>query len=130
MIAARLWLPAACLATTVGCSPDVHCVEIRPEYAGAVPLPTAYAYYATRTDGPGRFGGEELLPRAPDLICTYSEGKDEHWTLQAWIFKDIGCPPDIPRCAPNPGDPQGAVDFVFKNIGTTVVHVTIADPSP
>jgi hypothetical protein len=103
---------------------------MRPEYAGAIALPAPYAYYAERTDGPGRFGGEDYLPGTPSSICTESEGHDESWTLQAWIIRTTGCPSGLARCAPNPGDPQGATEFVFKNIGTTVVHVAISDPPP
>jgi len=119
-----------CLVAAAGCSVGTHCVDIRPEYAGAVALPAPYAYYATRTDGPGRFGGEDYLPGMPSPICTESGGKDESWTLQAWIIRASGCPSDLSRCAPNPGDPQGATDFVFKSTGTTVVHLTIIDPPP
>lgn len=119
-----------CLGAAAGCSGGVHCVDLRPEYSGAVPLPAPYAYYGTRTDGPERFGGEDYLPGSPPAICTDSGGKDESWTVQAWIIITSGCPSGVARCVPNPGDPQGATDFVFKGSGTTVVHLTIVDPLP
>jgi len=118
------------LGAAAACSGGTHCVAIQAEYAGAVALPSPYAYYATRTDGPGRFGGEDFLPATPFSICTESEGKDESWTLEAWIIRTTGCPSGLAHCAPNPGDPQGATDFVFKSTGTTIFHLTISDPSP
>jgi hypothetical protein len=126
----RFGLLAVCLGAAAGCSGGIRCIEIRPQYAGAVALPAAYAYYAARTDGSGRLGGEDFLPGTPLQICTEPAGKDESWTLQAWIIRDSGCPPYVSSCAPNPGDPQGATDFVFKRTGTTVVEVAIRDPSP
>jgi hypothetical protein len=129
MVSRFAWM-AVCFGAVVGCSGGTHCVDIRPEYAGAIQLPAPFAYYGTRTDGPGRFGGDSYLPSPPIVICTESEGKDESWTLIAWIFQAIGCPEQFSHCAPEPGDPQGGTDFIFKSNGTTVVHVTIVDPSP
>ena len=133
MIASRLGLVAVCCAcAALRCSYEYHCIEIQPDYSGTVQLPAPYAYYGTRKDGPGSFGGDWTLPDSPDPICAVSEGKDESWTLVAWIFPPdgIGCPPSVARCAPNPQDPQGATDFIFKKSGTTVVQVTISDFSP